>query len=675
MTYPEAVILGAFQGVTELFPVSSLGHAVLIPAIVGGSWKANLNATARQSPYLAFIVGMHVATAIAMIVYFWRDWLRIIRGLAGSLRQVSSPAPGTGRFEFGDTDQKLAWMIIAGTIPVGIAGLLLDHAVTHVLAKPAPTAVFLALNGVLLFGGERLRRRRAGAGDLAADVRLAGGPAISGHAPDGWDQGGQGQWAASQDGYRDGSGYGSQDGYRGQRQHAPDGYGQGQHAQGQGRQDGYGQGQHGQGQHRQGSPQQGRYDDHARHGGQDGYQQPRRDDQGWAGRGGYAGQAGDDQGHAGPGHGGQGAQDGYGGQGYGGERGYRDDRPGYGGTGGQGSQRGDGWGPGGQAGHGQRGGQWAQDAWRHGGDPRGPRHGGGQWDDDQRGDDWRGYDGRGDHGGLGPGGLGDHSGFGDGPAGDDPWRRDPRGGGYPGGDPRGGEPRGNGAWGGDPQGDGQRGGDPRGGDGWGSDPRGGSQRGNWGGEAQRGSHRRGGDRMGNDGWEASGPGGYDQRAARQPEWQAPARGAAAASGGQLPARQVEANEAIEADRRLTKMSWRSAIILGAAQILALFPGFSRDGSVMVFGMARGLTRQDAVRFSFLLSTPVILAAGLFKAPELLGPETKGIHGPIIAGMIVAGISAYLALWFLDRMLSNPKRTLTPFAIYCLIAGIASLFLI
>jgi undecaprenyl-diphosphatase len=107
----------------------------------------------------------------------------------------------------------------------------------------------------------------------------------------------------------------------------------------------------------------------------------------------------------------------------------------------------------------------------------------------------------------------------------------------------------------------------------------------------------------------------------------------------------------------------------------LFPGFSRDGSVMVAGMARGLSRQDAVRFSFLLSAPVIFAAGLFKANELLGPETKGIHGPILAGMVVSGICAYLALWFLDRLLSNPKRTLTPFAVYCLIAGIASLLIL
>src|SRR5215469_6937746 len=154
ITYPEAIVVGLFQGVTELFPVSSLGHSVLIPALVGGSWKSDLDVTAQQSPYLAFIVGMHVATAIAMIIYFWRDWLRIIRGFFGSLSQIASPAPGTSRFQPQDTDQKLSWMIILGTIPVGLAGVILDHAVRSVLAKPAPTAIFLAFNGLLLLFGE-----------------------------------------------------------------------------------------------------------------------------------------------------------------------------------------------------------------------------------------------------------------------------------------------------------------------------------------------------------------------------------------------------------------------------------------------------------------------------------------------------------------------------------------
>ena len=107
------------------------------------------------------------------------------------------------------------------------------------------------------------------------------------------------------------------------------------------------------------------------------------------------------------------------------------------------------------------------------------------------------------------------------------------------------------------------------------------------------------------------------------------------------------------------------------QILALLPGISRDGSVMVGGMFRGLSRQDAARFSFLLSAPVILAAGLLKIPDLTGPLGAGIHGQVVFGSILSGVGAYLALRFLMRYFSDPKRTLTPFAIYCLVAGTAA----
>jgi undecaprenyl-diphosphatase len=112
-------------------------------------------------------------------------------------------------------------------------------------------------------------------------------------------------------------------------------------------------------------------------------------------------------------------------------------------------------------------------------------------------------------------------------------------------------------------------------------------------------------------------------------------------------------------------------MLGASQILALLPGISRDGTVMVAGMFRGLTRQDAARFSFLLSAPVILAAGVLKIPDLTGPLGAGIGGQILFGSLLSGIGAYLALSFLVRYFSDPKRTLTPFAIYCLAAGLGS----
>jgi len=165
LTYAEAIVVGLFQGVTELFPVSSLGHSVLIPALIGGQWSRDLNVSAPESPYLAFIVGLHVATAVALLAYFWRDWLRIIGGLLTSLRdrQVQTP------------DQRLAWMLILATIPVGISGLALEHLFRTVLGKPIPAAVFLTLNGAILYGGERLRRR-APAGPRVPARAAAAGP-------------------------------------------------------------------------------------------------------------------------------------------------------------------------------------------------------------------------------------------------------------------------------------------------------------------------------------------------------------------------------------------------------------------------------------------------------------------------------------------------------------------
>src|ERR1039457_329435 len=112
LTYAEAGIVGLIQGITELFPLSSLGHSVLIPALVGGQWAKDLNVSKSESPYLAYIVGLHVATAIAMIAFFWRDWVRIIAGFFASIGHMARPEPGTRRWEPQNTDQKLAWMII-----------------------------------------------------------------------------------------------------------------------------------------------------------------------------------------------------------------------------------------------------------------------------------------------------------------------------------------------------------------------------------------------------------------------------------------------------------------------------------------------------------------------------------------------------------------------------------
>jgi undecaprenyl-diphosphatase len=341
LTYGEAGIVGLIQGVTELFPLSSLGHSVLIPAIVGGQWAKDLSVSAPNSPYLAFIVGLHVATAIAMIIYFWRDWVRIIVAFFASLRHFARPEPGTRRWEPQGTDQTLAWMLILATIPVGIAGALLQHLFTHVFSKPVLVAGFLFVNGLILLGGERLRRRGAEeeSQQVAADAERAA-----------------------------------------ERQRATVAAGAGRVA---------------------------------------------------AGNGG--------------------------------------------------------------------------------------RH----------------------------------------------------------------------------------------------------------------------------------------------------------SSGQRAAKQQQASVAVESDRRLVGVGYLGGLILGSMQIFALLPGISRDGIVMVSGMFRGLSRQDAARFSFLLSAPVIFAAGVFKLHDLTGPLGHGIRAQVLFGSVLSGIGAYLALRFLVRYLSDASRTLTPFAIYCLAAGLGS----
>jgi undecaprenyl-diphosphatase len=322
LTYLEAGIVGLVQGISEMFPVSSLGHNVLIPAIIGGSWARDLNVASSESPYLAFIVGLHVATAIALLVYFWRDWIRIIGGFLTSIRDRGV------RTE----DQKLAWMIILATIPVGVVGLLFEHAFRVIFAKPIIAGIFLAVNGLILIAGERYRSRASLAADAAIAAEREPGPPIP---------------------------------------------------------------------------------------------------------------------------------------------------------------------------------------------------------------------------------------------------------------------------------------------------------------------------------------------AREPELVGAVR-ATPASPAAL--RQQEQAEMIQADRRLASMTYSQAVVVGSAQVLALLAGISRDGVTMVAGLGRGLSREDAVRFAFLLSTPVILAAGVLKIPDLFGPLGQGIGGPILLGSILSFIGAYAAIRFLVRYLRT--NTLYPFGIYCLVAGLA-----
>jgi undecaprenyl-diphosphatase len=317
LTYLEAAVVGLIQGVTELFPISSLGHNVLIPALIGGSWASDLNVSKAESPYLAFIVGLHVATAIALLIYFWRDWVRIIGGFFTSIRH--------GRVQ--TTDQKMAWMVILATIPVGLVGLAFEHEFRVLFGKPIRAAIFLVINGLILYAGEKFRTRKS----LRADADLA----------------------------------------------------------------------------------------------------------------------------------------------------------------------------------------------------------------EQR-----------------------------------------------------------------------------------------------------------------------------ERAEGQAE-----RGAASHASGQRAVRQLELAHAVQADERLANAGFLEAVVIGSAQILALLAGISRDGVTMVAGMARGLSREDAARFAFLLATPVIFAAGALKYNDLID-KGHGIYGPILVGSILSGVGAYLSVRFLVKYFQT--RTLTPFAIYCVVFGLASI---
>jgi undecaprenyl-diphosphatase len=144
----QAIVLGILQGATELFPVSSLGHTVLFPNLFGWhnivAWQSQ-----PESPWLAFVVMLHVGSAIGLLIYFWRDWIAIIRAFFATL--------GKRRIE--TSTERLAWLIVAATIPVGILGLVFEHPVRTALAKPLSAAIFLMVNGCILLAAERYRRR------------------------------------------------------------------------------------------------------------------------------------------------------------------------------------------------------------------------------------------------------------------------------------------------------------------------------------------------------------------------------------------------------------------------------------------------------------------------------------------------------------------------------------
>ena len=157
ISYFQGAMLGLLQGVSELFPVSSLGHSVILPKLVG--WNIHQN----EPYFLSFLVATHLATALVLLAFFWRDWVRIVKGLGRSLRDREIGA---------DADAKLGWLLIVGTIPAGLLGLTLQDALRTLFASPEYASIFLACNGLLLFGAEALRRR-APETDDDDDTRIA----------------------------------------------------------------------------------------------------------------------------------------------------------------------------------------------------------------------------------------------------------------------------------------------------------------------------------------------------------------------------------------------------------------------------------------------------------------------------------------------------------------------
>jgi undecaprenyl-diphosphatase len=155
ISYFQAIVLGLLQGVTELFPISSLGHAVVLPRVFG--WDIHQNDTF----FLTFLVAVHLATALVLLGFFWRDWVRILKGLGRSIRDREIATD--------DADAKLGWLLVVATIPAGLLGLTLESPIRKLFASPTIAAVFLTVNGLLLFGAERLRKRAPNAPEREAD--------------------------------------------------------------------------------------------------------------------------------------------------------------------------------------------------------------------------------------------------------------------------------------------------------------------------------------------------------------------------------------------------------------------------------------------------------------------------------------------------------------------------
>lgn len=151
LSYFQSIVTGILQGFSELFPISSLGHSVLVPAWIGGSWERFLsNETSGESPYLLMIIALHVASSLTLIWFFRERWIALIKAFFTSLTKRSGFNPS----------ERLIWKILLATIPVGVLGILFQDQVGDLFSDPFAVGAFLFLNGALLAGIEIFKKYR-----------------------------------------------------------------------------------------------------------------------------------------------------------------------------------------------------------------------------------------------------------------------------------------------------------------------------------------------------------------------------------------------------------------------------------------------------------------------------------------------------------------------------------
>ncbi len=172
ITYFQALVLGLLQGLTELFPISSLGHSVVVPWVL--NWHTVLRSeSSSESFFLSFLVALHVATATALFIFYRSTWVRIIKGFFSSVgaRKINSP------------DAKLAWLLLAATIPAGLIAIVFEHSLRTQFAKPLSAIIFLFINGcILLIGDRHIKHSRADSYSLQNTTKNVGDALTLGRA-------------------------------------------------------------------------------------------------------------------------------------------------------------------------------------------------------------------------------------------------------------------------------------------------------------------------------------------------------------------------------------------------------------------------------------------------------------------------------------------------------------